>query len=459
MAVSAIVDYVCGIKIHEMDNDASRRRFLMFSLVLNLSLMGFFKYAGWVSGGLATVFSGFGIGFTALTVPLPPGVSFYTFQTMSYTIDIYKKQFKPERNFISYLSFVTFFPQLVAGPIERAKDLVPQLATQRKLVTSEVASSALFLLLFGLFQKVVLADNFGNIVDLVFSSLNKDDNSLLPGMGLVFAYAFAFQIYCDFAAYSTIARGVARLFSVHLNRNFRIPYSASSPSKFWERWHISLSQWLRDYVYIPLGGNRHGSISTLRNLVITMLLAGMWHGAGILFIVWGLYHGLLLVFYRIVPIDKYLIRHFGRAGKILSVFIFFHLICIGWIFFRCTPDQLSPIFGSIAAIPNAIVQSFSSVWSYWVTLSGPLHFFGLLRGTLHQFIIQNWAFSFYLWGVLIFGIPLIVTDYFGWIHNVEFGDLFDKLSWAAKCCLILLIIYSIAFFGQRQANEFIYFAF
>ena len=378
---------------------------------------------------------------------------------MSYTIDIYKKQFKPERNFISYLSFVTFFPQLVAGPIERAKDLVPQLATQRKLVTSEVASSALFLLLFGLFQKVVLADNFGNIVDLVFSSLNKDDNSLLPGMGLVFAYAFAFQIYCDFAAYSTIARGVARLFSVHLNRNFRIPYSASSPSKFWERWHISLSQWLRDYVYIPLGGNRHGSISTLRNLVITMLLAGMWHGAGILFIVWGLYHGLLLVFYRIVPIDKYLIRHFGRAGKILSVFIFFHLICIGWIFFRCTPDQLSPIFGSIAAIPNAIVQSFSSVWSYWVTLSGPLHFFGLLRGTLHQFIIQNWAFSFYLWGVLIFGIPLIVTDYFGWIHNVEFGDLFDKLSWAAKCCLILLIIYSIAFFGQRQANEFIYFAF
>lgn len=278
MAVSAIIDFFCGIKIHQVDDEASRRRFLLISMILNLSIMGFFKYAGWLSGGLATILAGFGIGMTAFSVPLPPGISFYTFQTMSYTIDIYKKQFKPEKNFISYLSFVSFFPQLIAGPIERAKDLVPQLAIQRKLVTLEAASSALFLLLFGLFQKVVLADNFGNIVDLVLSSVNKENNTLLPGMGLVFAYAFAFQIYCDFAAYSTIARGVARLFSVHLNRNFRIPYSASSPSKFWERWHISLSQWLRDYVYIPLGGNRHGSISTLRNLVITMLLAGMWCG-------------------------------------------------------------------------------------------------------------------------------------------------------------------------------------
>lgn len=185
----------------------------------------------------------------------------------------------------------------------------------------------------------------------------------------------------------------------------------------------------------------------------------VWHGAGILFIVWGLYHGLLLVLYRLVPIDRHLIRHFGRTGKVLPVFIFFHLICIGWIFFRCTPEQLSPIFGSINAIPNAIVQSFASIWSYWVTLSGPSHFLDLLMSTLNQFIIQNWAFSSYFWGVLIFGIPLIITDYFGWIHNVEFVDLFDKLDWVAKSFLILLIVYSIAFFAQRQSNEFIYFAF
>jgi len=285
-------------------------------------------------------------------------------------------------------------------------------------------------------------------------------SELPPGVGVVFAYAFAFQIYCDFAAYSTIARGVARLFGVDLMRNFLTPYFSTSPSEFWTRWHISLSTWLRDYLYIPLGGNQHGALMTMRNLMITMFLGGLWHGAGAFFIVWGLYHGLLLVLYRLVPIDAFLISRFGRVGKVLSIVLFFHLVCIGWIFFRSTPEQLGPIVTSIVEIPHVLFGSLSAAISEqlssgltWMT---PVR---ILVGTVAKFIAGNWMVAAFGWGLLLFMVPVWVTDYLGWKHDCEFPDLFVKMPVAVRVVLIVALVYGMVFFARREANEFIYFAF
>lgn len=329
----------------------------------------------------------------------------------------------------------------------------------RKLVSPQVAAGAFFLILFGLFQKIVLADNFGNIVDLVLRQLNANPSTLPAGMGFLFMYAFAFQIYCDFAAYSTIARGTARLFSIELSRNFLTPYFATNPSEFWERWHITLSRWLRDYLYIPLGGNKGGGLLTARNLLITMFLGGLWHGAGVFFIVWGLYHGLLLILYRFFPIHEYLNAAFGRFGNVLATIIFFHFVCVGWIFFRATPEQFWPIVSSILALPEAVYVAFVSIQSYWMQISGPLHLLSLLKNTLWQFVVGNWAFSVYMWGLFVFAVPLLLFDYLGRRRNCEFPDLYPLMPSWVKVLTILLLIYGIAFFGQRQANEFIYFAF
>lgn len=459
MLVSAVLDFVIGRKINDESDEAKRRRLLIISVVVNLGLMSFFKYTGWLSAHVAAVAAMLGVSMSPLIVPLPPGVSFYTFQTMSYTIDIYKKQFTPGKSFLSYLSFVTFFPQLVAGPIERAKDLLPQLSSVRKLVSPQVAAGALFLILFGLFQKVVLADNFGNLVDLVLRYFSADPKALPAGWGLIFTYAFAFQIYCDFAAYSTIARGTARLFSIELSRNFLTPYFATNPSEFWERWHITLSRWLRDYLYIPLGGNKGGGLLTARNLLITMFLGGLWHGAGVLFIVWGLYHGLLLILYRFFPIHEYLKAAFGRFGNVLATIVFFHLVCLGWIFFRATPEQFWPIVNSILALPGAVYAAFASVSTYWETVSGPLHALSLIKSSLWQFIMANRAFTYYMWGLIIFATPVLFFDYLGRRRNCEFPDLFQSMPLWIKVLVTLVLIYGIAYFGQRQANEFIYFAF
>jgi len=251
------------------------------------------------------------------------------------------------------------------------------------------------------------------------------------GMGLIFAYAFAFQIYCDFAAYSTIARGVARLFNVDLMRNFLTPYLATNPSDFWSRWHISLSTWLRDYLYIPLGGNRSGSLSTMRNLMLTMLLGGLWHGAGIFFIIWGAYHGALLILYRVVPIDTYIIKVFGpRLGKFIAIVLFFHLVCLGWIFFRATPEQFMPIINSIIALPQAIVEILVLYKPYLVSIiQGQGNPLGIIAGTIWGFVAKNWAFSVYAWGLVLFTIPVIVTDVIGWWRNCEFPDLFEAMPW------------------------------
>jgi alginate O-acetyltransferase complex protein AlgI len=459
--VTALIDFFVGQKIAGSDNERFRKRMLVMSVVANLGLLSVFKYTGWLTADLSRWLNSWGVAFKPIVLALPPAISFYTFQSMSYTIDIYRREFKPYRNVIDYLSFVSFFPHLVAGPIMRARDLLPQLARLRPLPSVETVSGALFMILFGLFQKTVLADNFGGMVENIQRIMeDKAAAPLAPGIGLLFAYAFAFQIYCDFAAYTTIARGVARLFGVDLMRNFLTPYFSTNPSEFWSRWHISLSTWLRDYLYIPLGGNQHGPLLTMRNLMITMLLGGLWHGAGILFIIWGVWHGLLLVLYRFVPIDEFLARRFGRFGKVLAIVVFFHLVCIGWLFFRATPEQLWPVVNSIASLPGAIIEAVSG--SYTRQMAGDLTLMTpawILGGGIARFINSNWTFTIYSYGLLIFMLPVWVTDYAGWKRNCEFPDLFGKMPTAFQVVMILALINGIVFFARREANEFIYFAF
>lgn len=488
LAITALLDFYIGQRIAASGNHAVRRNFLVISIVANLAFLSVFKYTTWLSGHAAALAAMYGVALVPLVVLLPPGISFYTFQSMSYTVDIYRKEFYPYKNVVDYLSFVAFFPHLVAGPMMRARDLLPQLARRRPVPDADTITHGLFLILFGLFVKTVVADNVGGIVENLERTIPATGGgSMPPGVGLVWAYAFTFQIYCDFSAYSTIARGIAKLFGVELMRNFHTPYFATNPSDFWQRWHISLSTWIRDYLYIPLGGNRGTAAKVMRNLVLTMFLGGLWHGAGVLFIVWGLYHGILLVIYRLFPIDDFLRRRFGRAGHVLSIVTFFHLVVIGWIFFRAQPQHLSYIFGSILALPGAVVghihsylpyfhqlpglnsainhaataANMSSWMSIFITdLRGVLSLWlATLRGTVTGFVVANWYMFVFGWGLFLFSAPAIVTDYLGRRKNVEFGDLYGHFPLVVNVALIIVFFYSIVFLGRRQAVEFLYFAF
>ncbi len=328
IALSTAVDFVSAKKIDRSGNPVVRRRWLMLSCLTNLGALGVFKYYDFFAGSLATLTRGLGweIDAVTLNVVLPVGISFYTFQTLSYTIDVYRGQMKPERNLLTFAVFVCYFPQLVAGPIERGRRMIPQF---RKLqpITAEGVRRGVSYCLIGLFTKLVLADNAAAIANSAFRS---DQPSV--GDTLVGAYGFAIQIYGDFAGYSSIAIGLACIMGFRLSPNFRQPYFAASFREFWQRWHISLSTWLRDYLYISLGGNRRGRWITYRNLLITMGLGGLWHGAAWTFVTWGLLHGLYLTLERAFVGRRPVPRGFGR--RLLSRFLVFHLICLAWIFFR-----------------------------------------------------------------------------------------------------------------------------
>ena len=258
--------------------------------------------------------AGISLSYATLNIVLPVGISFYTFQTMSYTIDVYNKKLKPSHSLIDVSAYVAFFPQLVAGPIERGAHLLPQFLKKRT-ITWENARSGVYLFIWGMFKKAVVADNLALIADPIFS----DPSGLTSGELLVALLAFTFQIYCDFSGYSDMARGVARVMGFNLMINFNVPYVSLTPSEFWRRWHISLSSWLRDYLYIALGGNRGGKASTYRNLFLTMLLGGLWHGASWTFVAWGVTHGLVLILYRLLNIDSWLKSRNDSNGVLIYV--------------------------------------------------------------------------------------------------------------------------------------------
>lgn len=329
---STLVDFWAGLAIHGAgDNHRRRHIALWISLVTNLGSLGFFKYFNFFADNLVVLLQSVGIESVPrhLNIILPVGISFYTFQTMSYTLDIYRGQMKPTRSFLDFAAFVSFFPQLVAGPIERAVQLLPQIES-RRIITREGVESGIWLVAWGLFKKCVIADNLAALVDRVFGGGDSTGAATLLAL-----YAFAFQIFCDFSGYSDIARGLARLMGIELMVNFNNPYFALNPKDFWSRWHISLSSWLRDYLYIPLGGSRKGKRRTYINLALTMLLGGLWHGAAWTFVVWGAFHGLLLVAYHAWR-DRFMGPGAVDSGRWVWVrrVGMFHLACLGWLFFR-----------------------------------------------------------------------------------------------------------------------------
>ncbi len=334
---STILDFFVAKKIASSKEQRVKRLFLFLSIGLNLGLLATFKYANFFIGSFYSLFAslGFELNRITLSLILPVGISFYTFQTMSYTIDVYRGQLKATDDFVAFSAFVSFFPQLVAGPIERASNLLPQFFTVRTF-SYDKGVDALRLILWGLFKKVVIADNAGLIVDELFRHYTNYSGLTLV-VGAVF---FSFQIYGDFSGYSDIAIGVARLLGFELKRNFAMPYLARNISEFWKRWHISLTSWFRDYVYIPLGGSRGGASLTIRNIMLVFLLSALWHGANYTFIVWGLIHTLLFIPYYfaskqragLLPVveNKFLIS----LRDMVRVLVTFAFVTFAWIFFR-----------------------------------------------------------------------------------------------------------------------------
>ncbi|MFH2002384.1 MAG: MBOAT family O-acyltransferase, partial [Planctomycetota bacterium] len=344
IVLSTVIDSICGLQIHRSNDLRKRKLFLFISMFSNLSLLGFFKYFNFFVESLQDLVGCFGVSLDArfMNIILPVGISFYTFQTMSYTIDIYRKELEPTNRFFDFALFVSFFPQLVAGPIERAKRLLPQVLEPRKLHLDPFYQGC-YLIFWGLFLKIFIADNLAPIVDSVFRSAAPYNGAEV----LIALYGFAFQIFCDFAGYSNIARGLGKCMGFDIMINFNVPYFSTNPPEFWQRWHISLSSWLRDYLYIPLGGNRDGALKTYRNLALTMLLGGLWHGAAWTFVFWGAYQGALLIIHRLCSpwLGKVFAFKNAAARGIwfgVRVVIFFQLVCVGWLIFRA--ESMSQIF-------------------------------------------------------------------------------------------------------------------
>ena len=422
IATSTLIDFWVGRWIYSVKKPQHQKLLLALSIASNLSILGFFKYFNFFSESLIRLFSlvGFEADSLTLRIILPVGISFYTFQSMSYTFDVFRRKIQPTSKFLDFALYVSFFPQLVAGPIERASNLLPQFTSARKLTIAQV-HAGLFLILWGYFKKVVIADNVGMIADQVFNGYTQ-----YQGVDTVIgALAFTVQIYCDFSGYSDIARGVAKLMGFDLMLNFRLPYFALNPSDFWSRWHVSLSTWLRDYLYVPLGGNRKGSLNTYRNLGLTMLLGGLWHGAAWNFVIWGAYHGLLLIIYRLAEGKiRYPGRLMGRYRYALipsQMLIMFGFTVIGWVIFRSTSvDQIL----------------------YMLTNMGPR-----ISGDSLDLAYR----------LAFFSLPLVAIQFYQ--HTTRDLLILTKLKVWIRVPIYSFFLTWIFIFGVRESTEFIYFQF
>jgi alginate O-acetyltransferase complex protein AlgI len=422
LALSTVMDFGCGLWVDRLENPKSRRTVLSLSILLNLGMLGYFKYFNFFAESLQAVMSraGLSIPLRHLEVVLPIGISFYTFQSMSYVIDVYRREIPPTRNLVQFALFVSFFPHLVAGPIMRPTTLLPQVACRRRFALPRFYDGA-YLIFWGLVEKVVVADNLAVVANDLFGRWQTLDG----GLALLAIYAFAFQIFGDFSGYTNMARGIAKCLGFELSLNFRLPYFATSPRDFWSRWHISLSQWLRDYLYIPLGGSRRGNLLTCRNVMLTMLLGGLWHGAQWTFVVWGLYHGLLLVLHRLASpwLDR--IQPIGTIDRAcwngLRIVVTFHLVCLGWLIFRA--DSLGQAAGMLGAI-------------------------------VYRPAIPAAA---YLVPVALTIIPLWVVQYLQ--HASNDLDVIARTPWYVRSAFYTACFYAIVLVGQPAGQQFIYFQF
>lgn len=431
IVLSSVCDYLIGLHLNR--EGSNRKLLLTLSLVLNLGILGFFKYYNFFVDSFVGAFAGLGYEMDprTLNIILPVGISFYTFQTLSYTIDIYRGKLEPTRDALAFFAFVSFFPQLVAGPIERAKSLLPQFFVERKFDKAK-AIDGLRQMLWGFFKKVVVADNLAKSVDVVFNNHETVSGSILV-LGAVF---FAFQIYCDFSGYSDIAIGTARLFGFDLMTNFRLPYFSRDVGEFWRRWHISLSTWFRDYVYIPLGGSRVSKGRQVLNSIITFTVSGFWHGANWTFVVWGFLNGLYylpsIVFgwakkKGVVAEGKI----FPTVLELIQMVFTYSMITLTWIFFRA--------------------ESVGQAIDYIGRLFGPTLFHISVGELLGRFLPINLLIAFTF-------IPLLLM--IEWFqrekeHGLEISHLPRHVRWG----IYILIANLIVIFGNFAQNQFIYFQF
>jgi alginate O-acetyltransferase complex protein AlgI len=431
--ISTLIDYVAGLKLGDENNSAKRKWLLAASLAGNLGLLGYFKYGGFVLENFVALMSAIGIDFHPAepNIILPVGISFYTFQTLSYTLDMYRKTSKPEKSLLDFSLFVTFLPQLVAGPIVRPDELIPQFK-EPHVANRQQLLNGLFLLSLGLFMKSVLADTLlATSADTVFGAAMP----LLPVDAWLGVLAFSGQIFFDFAGYSTCAIGIASCFGFWLTDNFRYPYAAIGFSDFWRRWHITLSTWLRDYLYIPLGGNRKGEVRTYVNLMLTMLLGGLWHGASWTFVVWGALHGTYLCVEKLIreklvskpkppvsaieapiivqaSIGAPLTKNGSINNFLLALFTFF-LVNVTWVFFRASDFTtawrlLASMFGQAdngaAILPTIDMVKVATV----VTLMVIFHWFMRNTSVLQVTAKMKWWMVSIVWSFLL--IALIVSQ-------------------------------------------------
>ena len=423
--LSTTIDYVAARSMAASTTKARRKTWLLVSIASNLGLLFTFKYWNFFNHSMADVAASLGGSWPVGTVDvlLPVGISFYTFQTMSYTIDVYRSAIPAERHLGRFALYVSFFPQLVAGPIERASRLLPQLDAVKRF-DWERCLSGVQLILFGLFKKVVIADRLALYVDAVYGNVGAHGATT----NIIATYAFAFQILCDFSGYSDIAIGSARVLGFDLMENFRRPYFSQSITEFWRRWHISLSSWLRDYLYIPLGGNRGGAIATYRNLMITMMLGGLWHGASWNFVIWGTLQGVMLTVSRLtLPARDRLLDRLGtpiwlRTG--VRVVVTFHLACLSWVFFRAD------------------------------TLGDALGILGSLFGPWRAPFLDASSLSYGLFGVFVLlAVDLVQERQIG--HETWAASWPAPLRWARWYALLFVIV----LIGVEEGSQFIYFQF
>lgn len=422
LAVVTVSDFLLALAIDHTKRRGGRGTLLFLSLLIDLGLLAYFKYTNFFGGLYAQFVGGH---FQPYDIFLPIGISFFTFQSMSYTIDVYRGNLKPVGNLLDYAFYVSFFPTLVAGPIIRAKDFIPQIRKPLE-ITSEMFGTGVFFIVGGLFKKAVISDYISiNFVERVF-----DNPTLYSGFeNLMSVYGYALQIYCDFSGYSDMAIGIALLLGYKFPLNFNAPYKSASITEFWRRWHISLSSWLRDYLYISLGGNRKGKVRQYLNLLITMLLGGLWHGANLNFIIWGGLHGMMLVVDKIKNQLLHRPKDYKSHGfmRFVGVFVTFHIVCIAWIFFR-----QSSLDSALAMIRQIVVHFEPEVavqWigGYWIV--GAL----MLLGFVLHFMPGSWS---------------------EWTKR-----LVIKLPLVAQALLIVIVIYIVVQVKSSEVQPFIYFQF
>ena len=487
LILSTVMDYACGLAVDRIEAPGKRKLFVALSMALNLGMLGYFKYYNFFSESLQALLMRWGVNvpLSHLEVVLPIGISFYTFQSMSYVIDVYRRHIKPTRDFVQFAAFVSFFPHLVAGPIMRPTTLLPQIERRRRFDLQQFYQGA-YLVFWGLTKKVVVADNLAGIVNDLFGRWQTIDG----GLALLAVYAFAFQIYCDFSGYTDAARGIAKMLGFELSLNFNLPYFATSPKDFWNRWHISLSSWLRDYLYIPLGGNRqaHGKLAfklillpiavgcawylymplkgapsyaprelwaiygapyrllailalatsllgvvlpmrgramLYRNLMLTMVIGGLWHGAAWTFILWGFYQGVILIAHRIA--EPWLARVQPRDAVDracwtgLRIFVTFHLVCFGWLIFRAS--SIEQVAGMLTAMIDRPAIPASN----------------------------------YLLPISLAILPLLIVQVVQYLSDDL--DVVGRAPWYVRSAFYTACFYAFILAGEFGGSQFIYFQF